>query len=59
MTIEEGYREMTSAVKAAGYILLELGYQKPGHIMLHEATKHELNMRNHGIEPIEVKNPFK
>lgn len=59
MTIEEGYCEMTSAVRATGYILLELGYENIERIMLHEATKHELNMRNHGIEPIEVSNPFK
>ena len=59
MTIEEGYREMTSAVRAAGYILLELGYENIERIMLHEAEMHERNLRNQGIEPIEVKNPFK
>ena len=59
MTIEEGYREMTSAVKAASYIMGHLGYENTARVMLHEAEMHERNLRNQGIEPIEVKNPFK
>lgn len=58
MTIEEGYCEMTSAVKAASYIMGHLGYENTARVMLHEAEMHEHNIRNHGIEPIEVKNPF-